>query len=137
MEDFQKRERDREIDIFFKMPPLHPKKKCQVIGSLSPTHFHPYRLDCLVVFHVFLPKALHHLHPTRPLPLLEDFLRYFCFGPSLEAATASCSESGLGGALCAVLSGDAEMLRVLVEAKADVNEKLPETGATDGWPRGL
>ncbi|CAJ1453513.1 unnamed protein product [Effrenium voratum] len=57
---------------------------------------------------------------------LPGFLQHFDF-PSLDAAIKE--EGGMTGVLCAVFAGDCNMLRVLVEQRADANGKAH--GLTD------
>jgi len=63
------------------------------------------------------PRLLNRKSPDYDL---EGFLRHFDF-PNVEAAVKE--EGGMTGMLCAVFSGDRNMLHLLVERRADANGK--------------
>ena len=90
----------------FFLPPLTSTKEW---GPLS--HYRFY----LSSFSWLLNQDL-----EKPESDLPGFLQRFDF-PNLEAAVKD--EGGMTGTLCAVFAGDSDMLRVLVEQRADPNGK--------------
>ncbi|CAK9020384.1 unnamed protein product [Durusdinium trenchii] len=88
--------------------------KLETLRSEGPVSHYRFYLACR-------PRLL----GQQPVTLdSEDFLRYFHF-PSLRAAAEgrSCRD-GLTGLLCAVLAGNAHMIRMLAKYRADVNDRL-------------
>ena len=68
----------------------------------------------------------HKLLGLQPLCSdVDDFLTLFQFG-SLEAAASN--HTGMTGLLCAVYAGHVQLLRLLVESRADVNQRVRGLG---------
>lgn len=90
---------------------------------------------CSVAFGRFLmanKKRLSGLGFERTTRSIDDFLHHFRFRDLVEAAEETNQMTGL---ICAVLSGDCRMIRILVEAKASVemkSEGLSKLGHVDG-----
>ena len=80
----------------------------QLLGPLS--HYRFYA--------ALRPKLLCQASANREL---KGFLHHFHFS-SLEEAV--CDTSSMSGVMCAVLSGDTGMLRLLAESRADMNQTM-------------
>ncbi len=70
-------------------------------------------------FYISLQQKL--LNQTKQTWDLPSFLEHFKF-PSMDAAVKD--QSGMTGMLCAILSGDVEILQTLVQQNANVNARI-------------
>lgn len=86
------------------------RSKIQHLRQWGPLSQYRFYLACR-------PRLLNRKSPDYDL---EGFLRHFDF-PNVEAAVKE--EGGMTGMLCAVFSGDRNMLHLLVERRADANGK--------------
>ncbi|CAK9071054.1 unnamed protein product [Durusdinium trenchii] len=105
-------ESDRAVVV--KLGEAALESKLETLHIEGPVSHYRFYLACR-------PRLLGH----QPMALdCEDFLRYFHFPSLQEAAEGRSCRDGLTGLLCAVLAGNAHMIRMLAKHRADVNDRL-------------